>query len=131
VREISVSLDTGKSLRVVSNDLDGPAEEIAALYKRRWAIELYFRWIEQTLKLRHFYGTSENAVRIQIAVALIAFVLIRLAHQAYHGAASLTRFARLVRATVFHRNPIQRLRLQPETGSATNQNRGQGCLQWT
>jgi hypothetical protein len=131
VREIRVSLDTGKVLRIVTNDLDAPAEEIAALYKRRWAIELFFRWIKQTLKLRHFYGLSENAVRIQIAVALIAFVLIRLAHEAYHGAETLTRFGRLVRATVFHRKPLQRLGLPPEPNTPPNQNRAQGSLQWT
>jgi IS4 transposase len=48
-------------LRIMTNDLDAPASEIAALYKRRWSIELFFRWIKQTLKMRHFYGTSQNA----------------------------------------------------------------------
>ena len=80
VREIGVKLETGAQLRILTNDLDAPATQIADLYKRRWAIELIFRWIKQTLKMRHFYGVSENAVRIQIAVALIAFVLIKLAH---------------------------------------------------
>lgn len=69
VREIGVKLETGAQLRILTNDLDAPATEIADLYKRRWAIELFFRWIKQTLKMRHFYGVSENAVRIQIAVA--------------------------------------------------------------
>ena len=63
VREIKVKLTTGKVLRILSNDLDAPATEIAELYKRRWAIELFFRWIKQTLKIGHFFGTSENAVR--------------------------------------------------------------------
>src|SRR6185295_3812204 len=82
VREITVVIETGKVLRIVSNDLGASAQEIADLYKRRWAIELFFRWVKQTLKIDHFFGTSENAVRIQIAVALIAFVLLRLAHDA-------------------------------------------------
>src|ERR1700742_4471331 len=85
VREVRVEIKPGTVLRVLSNDLDAPAAEIAALYKRRWMIELFFRWVKQTLKLRHFLGTSENAVRIQIAVAMIAFVLIRLAHGAQHA----------------------------------------------
>ena len=72
VREIGVALDDGKTLRVVTNDLFAPAHEIADLYKRRWAIELFFRWVKQTLKITHFLGRSENAVRIQIACALIA-----------------------------------------------------------
>jgi len=58
VREIKARIDTGKVLRILTNDLDAPAEEIAVLYKRRWAIELFFRWIKQTLKLRHFHGQS-------------------------------------------------------------------------
>ena len=49
-----VELDTGKVLRILSNDLDAPAQEIADLYKRRWAIELFFRWVKQTLKIRRF-----------------------------------------------------------------------------
>jgi hypothetical protein len=130
VREIKVRIDTGKILRILTNDLDAPAEEIAALYKRRWAIELFFRWIKQSLKLRHFYGHSENAVRIQIAVALIAFVLIRLAHDAHQGTQTLTRFGRLIRATVFHRKPIEWLAIpgQPKAGAV--QNRAQGVLPW-
>ncbi len=71
VREVRVKLDTGKVLCILSNDLDASAQEIADLYKRRWATELFFRWVKQTLKMRHFLGISENAVRIQIAVALM------------------------------------------------------------
>ena len=71
VREVRVATETGKVLRILSNDLDATAQEIADLYKRRWAIELFFRWIKQTLKIARFLGTSENAIRIQIAVALI------------------------------------------------------------
>src|SRR5204862_5265926 len=78
--EVCVTTETGKVLRILSNDLDATAEEIADLYKRRWAIELFFRWVKQTLKINHFLGTSQNAVRIQIAVALIAFLLLRLAN---------------------------------------------------
>ena len=57
----------------MTHDLDAPAQEIADLYKRRWQIELFFRFVKQTLKMRPFTGRSENAVRIQIAVALIVF----------------------------------------------------------
>jgi hypothetical protein len=109
VREVQVRIETGKVLRILSNDLDAPADEIAALYKRRWQIELFFRWIKQTLKVRHFVGRSENAVRIQLAVALIAFVLLRMAHQAQKAVQSPLAFARLVRANLMHRRPIDRL----------------------
>ena len=66
VRELRVIIDTGKMLRIVTNDLDAPAQEIADLYKQRWQIELFFRWIKQTLRIKRFIGISENAVRIQM-----------------------------------------------------------------
>jgi hypothetical protein len=84
VREVRVKLDTGRILRILTNDLTASPQQIADLYKRRWTIELFFRWIKQTLKIRHFIGRSENAVRIQIAVALIAFLL-RIAHDTQHA----------------------------------------------
>ncbi len=113
VREVRVRIETGKLLRILTNDLDASAQEIADLYKRRWAIELFFRWIKQTLKITRFLGTSENAVRIQIAVALIAFLLLRLAQAAQKAVHSPLAFARLVRANLMHRRRIDRL-LEPE-----------------
>ena len=109
VREVRVTTDTGKVLRILSNDLDASAQEIADLYRRRWAIELFFRWIKQTLKITRFVGISENAVRIQIAVALIAFLLLRLAQATQKAIPSPTVFARLVRANLMHRRAIDNL----------------------
>jgi IS4 transposase len=112
VREITVILDTGKLLRIVTNDLDARAEQIAELYKQRWQIELFFRWVKQTLQIRHFIGVSENAVRIQIAIALIAFLILRMAELAQKAVRSPLEFARLVRANLMHRRPINGL-LEP------------------
>ena len=109
VREICVIIETGKVLRIFTNDLKASAQDIADLYKRRWAIELFFRWVKQTLKIGHFLGTSENAVRIQITVALIAFLLLRLAHDANKIVASPLAFARLIRANLMHRRAIAEL----------------------
>ena len=78
-------------MSVLTDDLDAPAQEIADLYKRRWAIEMFFRWVKQTLKIRHFLGTSENAVRIQIAAALIAYLVLR-KEQASKARTQPTRF---------------------------------------
>lgn len=113
VRVVEVRIETGKILRIVSNDLKAPAAEIAALYKRRWAIELFFRWVKQTLKIGHFLGTSENAVRIQIAVALIAYLLLHLARAATRSPDGPLVHARLIRANVMHRRPLDRLRGPP------------------
>jgi len=109
VREVRVATDTGKVLRILSNDLDASAQEIADLYHRRWAIELFFRWVKQTLKITRFVGTSENAVRIQIAVALIAFLLLRLAQATQKAIPSPIVFARLARANLMHRRAIDNL----------------------
>jgi IS4 transposase len=109
VREVRVIIETGKILRIVTNDLDAPAQEIADLYKQRWEIELFFRWIKQTLRITRFIGVSENAVRIQIAVALIAFLLLRMAQAAQTLVRSPLEFARLVRINLMHRRPIDRL----------------------
>jgi len=113
VREISVIIETGKLLRIVTNDLDAPAEKIADLYKQRWQIELFFRWVKQTLRIRHFIGVSENAVRIQIAIALIAFLILRMAQLAQKTVHSPLVFARLVRTNLMHRRPINHL-LEPQ-----------------
>lgn len=120
LREIVVRLDTGTTLRLVTNDLEAPASEIAALYRTRWQIELFFKWVKQNLRIRKFLGTSENAVRLQIITALIAFLLIRIAHQSWLCKCSLQDLVRLIRANLMHRksipdllNPISR---KPQPG---------------
>jgi hypothetical protein len=128
VREVRVRIETGKVLRILSNDLDATAQDIADLYKRRWAIELFFRWVKQTLKIRHFLGTSENAVRIQVAVALIAFLLLRIAQTAQKRVESPLAFARLVRTNLMHRRHLHHLLGPPELAS---KDPNQLALQWT
>ena len=121
VREVQVKIETGKVLRILTNDLTAPAHQIADLYKRRWAIELFFRWVKQTLKITRFLGTSENAVRIQIAVALIAFLLLRLAQATQTAISSPLVFARLIRANLMHRRDLRAL-LQPAQSLPANPN---------
>lgn len=128
VREVCVRIDTGKELRILSNDLDASAREIADLYKQRWAIELFFRWVKQVLKIKSFLGTSENAIRIQIAVALIAFLLLRLAQAAQTTIDSPLTFARLVTAHLMGRRRFDRL-LEPEPPTQFNPNQME--LQWS
>jgi len=128
VREIVVLTETGKTLRILSNDLDAPAQEIADLYKLRWQIELFFRLLKQTLRITHFIGRSENAVRIQIAVALIAFLLLHILQkmtQAKHG---LLELVRLVRANLMHRKDMTRLR---QTQTAPPLDSRQLALDWS
>ena len=81
LREIVVvRSDHDQPLYLLTNDPQRPAVDIAQLYKQRWNIELLFKWLKRSLKIRRFLGRSENAVRIQIYGALIAFMLLRVLH---------------------------------------------------
>jgi Transposase DDE domain/Domain of unknown function (DUF4372) len=113
VREIVVRTETGETLRLLSNDLDAKAQEIVDLYKRRWQIELFFRVMKQTLKITKFIGRSENAVRIQIAVALIAYLLLRAPQKISEETRGFLELVRLVRANLMHRKDPTRLRKPP------------------
>ena len=113
VREVRVMTETGKELRILTNDLEATADEVGALYKRRWHIELFFRWIKQNLRIRRFHGTSENAVRIQVAIALIAYLIIHLAHALQTAIPSPTHFIRTLRSTLMQRRAAEILTDRP------------------
>ena len=81
LRRIRVEREEHEALVLVTNQMDESAESIAAQYKKRWAIELWFKWIKQNLKIKKFLGRSENAVRIQVLVALITYLVAYLYRQ--------------------------------------------------
>jgi putative transposase len=113
MRRIRVRRAQGGSLTLVTNDLDRSAVEIAALYKMRWQIELLFRWIKQHLKLKTFLGRSQNAVRLQLLAAMIAYLLLRIAARQSRLAIPALRFAELVACCLFVRKPIDRIDKPP------------------
>lgn len=99
-----------KEIVLISNDLESPASVIMALYKQRWQIELFFKWIKQNLRIKHYLGTSENAVLIQVLVVMIAYLLLRLVKNNYPiGKLSLQDINRLISTNVFHRKPLKEL----------------------
>lgn len=102
-----------RRITLIVNDMRRGAHEIAALYKGRWAIELLFRWIKQHLNIRSFLGKSENAVRLQLLAAMIAFALLRLAACANEVAMPMLRFAELVGRLAFERRPIDAIEKPP------------------
>ncbi len=110
VREIRVVIQSGKTLRLLTNDLDASAQDISDLYKMRWEIELYFRMMKQTLRIRPFIGHSENAVQIQFAVAAIAYCLLRLMQNASQEKISFLETVRLIRSNLMHRKDSTCLR---------------------
>ena len=108
-REVVVKISPTRKLRLFTNDLTSSAEEIADLYKERWQIELFFKWIKQNLKIARFMGTTENAVRIQVATALIAYLLVRIAQAKlaiHHQACTILT---IIRGQLFTRIPLARL----------------------
>lgn len=108
-RMIVVVIQTGKKITLFSNDLESSAEAIAELYKTRWQIELFFRWIKQNLKIRRFHGRSANAVRLQIAAAIITYLLLKLLHNAARTTKTAARFFASVRYALFHRMAVETL----------------------
>ena len=96
LRRVRLKRDNGGRLTLITNDLERSAIEIAAIYKARWQIELLFRWIKQHLNIRKFLGKDENAVRLQIVAAMIAYLLLRIAARENRMKIPDIRFAELV-----------------------------------
>lgn len=101
--------EDGKVLSFITNDLERTAAEIAELYKQRWQIELFFKWIKQNLKIKRFIGTSGNAVKIQIIIAMIAYLLLGMARKIMPTKKSLQQLARLVSVNLMQRKNIAEL----------------------
>jgi IS4 transposase len=104
LRRVTVARpDKDTPLVLVTNDFERSAADVAACYKARWQIELFFKWIKQNLRIRSFFGRSENAVRIQILCALIAYLLVAI-HRARHAPdIPMLRLLDALRAALFQR----------------------------
>ena len=85
---------------------DLPALTIARLYKARWQVELFFKWIKQHLRIKVFYGTSQNAVKTQMWIAITIYVLIAIIKKELGLSASICRILQVASVTVFERVPI-------------------------
>lgn len=105
----------------ISNDLNRSAEEIAELYKQRWQIELFFKWIKQNLKIKKIFGRSENAVMIQVLVAMISYLLLKLIQLGIQCHFSLQKIARILSLNLTARRTIEDL-LYPDPGRDENSN---------
>jgi putative transposase len=113
LRRIKVKRDKGGVITLITNDLERTAVEIAALYKGRWQIELLFRWIKQHLNLRKFMARNDNAIRLQILAAMIAYLLLRLARRLNSLRMLDLRFAELVCQRLFMRSTIAEIDKPP------------------
>jgi IS4 transposase len=113
LRRIRARRDKGGLITLITNDLERTAVEIAALYKARWQIELLFRWIKQHLHIRKFFGTNENAIRLQILAAMIAYLLLRIAARFNCVKMPALRLAELICQRLFMRRPIAEIDKPP------------------
>jgi hypothetical protein len=117
--------ETGKRLAFLTNHFGIPALSVCALYKNRWQVELFFKWIKQNLRIKRFYGTSENAVKSQIWIAVSVYVTIAIVKKRLHLEASLQTLLQILSVTVFEKMPLQQAltpdRPHSESLTPTNQ----------
>ncbi len=107
VRRISyVDLDTGQRFVFLTNNFTLPALQIAQLYQCRWQVELFFKWIKQHLRIKAFYGTSVNAVKIQVWIAISVYVLVAILKKELQLPRSLSDILQILSITLFERMPI-------------------------
>ena len=101
--------ETGKSLVFLTNNFALPALTIACLYKYRWQVELFFKWIKQHLRIKAFFGTSENAVKAQIWSAICVYVLVAIVKKRLGIKASLYEILQILSLTLFEKSQILQL----------------------
>jgi len=101
--------ETGKRLVFLTNHFDLPALTIATIYKSRWQIELFFKWIKQNLRIKAFFGTSENAVRTQIWIAVCVYLMVACLNKIHRIDESLTRILQILSVNVFQKVPFNQL----------------------
>ena len=98
--------ETGKALTFLTNNFAMPALTIAKLYKCRWQVELFFKWIKQHLRIKRFFGTSENAVKTQIWIAVSVYLLVAILKKRLNLEASLYTILQILSVTVFEKMSI-------------------------
>ena len=97
---------TSKRFQFLTNNFALPALTIAQIYKSRWQVELFFKWIKQRLRIKAFYGTSQNAVKTQISIAVSIYVLVAIVRKRLGLAASLYQILQILSVTIFEKTPI-------------------------
>jgi len=101
--------ETGKRLVFLTNNFALPALTITQLYRMRWRVELFFKWIKQHLRLKVFFGTSENAVKSQIWIAVSVYLLVAIVKKRLNLSASLYEILQILSLTMFERTPLDQL----------------------
>jgi hypothetical protein len=101
--------EDGKVLVFLTNNFDLPALVIAQLYKLRWRVELFFKWIKQNLRIKHFFGTTDNAVKTQVWIAICVYVLVAIVRKELRLELSLSQILQILSVNAFDQVPLQEL----------------------
>jgi len=101
--------ETGKALVFLTNNFDLPPLVIAQLYKSRWRVELFFKWIKQNLRIKHFFGTTDNAVKTQVWIAICAYVLVAIVRKELRLELSLSQILQILSVNAFEQVPLAEL----------------------
>lgn len=117
--------ENNKVLVFLTNNFDLPAIDVAQLYKHRWKIELFFKWIKQHLKIKSFWGHSENAVKTQVWIAVSVYVLVAIVKKKFMLSHSLYEILQILSISIFERMPINQLFQQTEVQTFKEQNYNQ------
>ena len=120
-----VDAETDRSLIFLTNHFALPALTIALLYKGRWKVELFFKWIKQHLRIKHFYGTSDNAVKTQIWISICVYVLVAILKKQLESEKSLYSILQILSVNAFEQEPLQQIL----TDSAPQILEGSNCNQ--
>jgi IS4 transposase len=117
--------ETGKVLVFLTNNFDLPAHTIAQLYKCRWQVELFFKWIKQNLRIKHFFGNSDNAVKTQTWIAVSIYVLVAIVRKQLAVELSLSQLLQVLSVNMFEQIPLAellaRIQTQDEPCNTRNQ----------
>ena len=105
--------ETGKTLAFLTNNFVLPALTITELYRCRWQVELFFKWIKQHLRIKSFFGTTENAVKTQIWIAVSVYVLVAIVKKRLNISASLYEMLQILSLTMFEKMPLDQLLAKP------------------
>ena len=101
--------NTGKTFNFLTNNFAIPAQTVADLYRYRWQVELFFKWIKQHLRIKRFFGTSENAVKAQIWIAISVYVLVAIIKKRLNLSTDLYTILQILSLTLFEKIPLQQL----------------------
>jgi transposase len=122
IRQVTyIDPETGKTLEFLTNNMTLSALTICALYKQRWQVELFFKWIKQHLRIKAFFGTTENAVKTQIWTAIATYVLIAIVKKRLNLDHSLYEILRVLDLNMFETTPISALLGKLQNGPETDQ----------